>query len=331
MTLDERVVSISAFGFTNRQARFLVTVMQHSGVCLSRQYCAFAGVVRGQKVHNFFSRLLARGFATAFRCPRYGTRIYHLQHKPMYAAIGQAGNRNRRAITLAHALPRLMLLDAVLGSREDEWVGTESDKLARFAVELRIEERHLPALSFDGADGTRTTRFFPDKLPIGLRHENREHIFLYLAKEQLPTAFRIFLRRHAALLQRLPRWTVRVLMPPSFSQAGSLYRGAFLDEYGSPLRPAIVEELRWYFIATASPRGRSPTPDERFERASRAFRAPRFRSLYRAWQVQGDPVLDSTLSHVLKASLDRSVGRLEIVPITRRYDHLSTRGEGAWF
>jgi hypothetical protein len=30
--------------FTERQARFLVTVMLHAGVCVPRQYASFAGV-----------------------------------------------------------------------------------------------------------------------------------------------------------------------------------------------------------------------------------------------------------------------------------------------
>ena len=36
MTFDQRVREIAAKGFTERQARFLVTVMLHSGVCMIR-------------------------------------------------------------------------------------------------------------------------------------------------------------------------------------------------------------------------------------------------------------------------------------------------------
>jgi hypothetical protein len=41
------------FGLTDRQARFLVTVMLHSGVFVGREYAAFAGITHGQKVHDF--------------------------------------------------------------------------------------------------------------------------------------------------------------------------------------------------------------------------------------------------------------------------------------
>src|SRR5690606_28700850 len=60
-----RVAAVAGFGFTERQARFLVTVMVHSGVFLERQYCSFAGISHGQKSHDFVAKLVDRRFATA--------------------------------------------------------------------------------------------------------------------------------------------------------------------------------------------------------------------------------------------------------------------------
>jgi hypothetical protein len=40
----ERAKALVPFGLTERQARFLVTVMLHSGVFVGRQYAAFAGI-----------------------------------------------------------------------------------------------------------------------------------------------------------------------------------------------------------------------------------------------------------------------------------------------
>ena len=65
MTAQERIDAVARLGFTERQARFLVLVMQHSGVCLLRQYTAFAGIVHGQKTRNFFAKLIGR----ASTCP----------------------------------------------------------------------------------------------------------------------------------------------------------------------------------------------------------------------------------------------------------------------
>jgi hypothetical protein len=60
----ERVNVLVPFGLTERQARFLATVMLHSGVFVGRQYAAFAGITYGQKVHDFIEKLRIRGFVT---------------------------------------------------------------------------------------------------------------------------------------------------------------------------------------------------------------------------------------------------------------------------
>jgi hypothetical protein len=52
----ERAKLLAPFGFTERQARFLATVMLHSGVFVGRQYVAFAGITHGQKVRDFIER-----------------------------------------------------------------------------------------------------------------------------------------------------------------------------------------------------------------------------------------------------------------------------------
>ena len=59
----ERAICLEPLGFTERQSRFLATVMVHSGVFLERRYCRFAGIAHGQKSHDFIGRLVDRGFA----------------------------------------------------------------------------------------------------------------------------------------------------------------------------------------------------------------------------------------------------------------------------
>src|SRR5216110_1709550 len=96
---DDRVKAVVEFGFTERQARFLVTVVLHSGVCLLRQYAAFAGIVHGQKTRKFFDTLVSRGYATAYRCRHNRGRVYHVHHKPLYRAIGETDSRHRRPLS----------------------------------------------------------------------------------------------------------------------------------------------------------------------------------------------------------------------------------------
>jgi hypothetical protein len=61
--VTERAPCLQPLDFTERQARFLATVMVHSGVFLDRQYCRFAGITHGQKSHDFIARLLDRQYA----------------------------------------------------------------------------------------------------------------------------------------------------------------------------------------------------------------------------------------------------------------------------
>ena len=72
------------FGFTRRQAAFLDAVLHHSGVCLPRQYAAFAGIAYGHKINRFFERLVSRGFASVCPCLHNRALVYHVQHRPLY-------------------------------------------------------------------------------------------------------------------------------------------------------------------------------------------------------------------------------------------------------
>lgn len=134
MTWEERRRAVQLMGFTERQAGFLVTVMLYAGVCLGRQYCTFGRIAYGQKMHDFFQSLLSRGYATARGCGHNRARLYHVHYKPLYRAIGEPNNRHRRPTTLARAIERLMVLDAVLADSDRTWLATEQDKLGHFTL-----------------------------------------------------------------------------------------------------------------------------------------------------------------------------------------------------
>lgn len=320
MTWEERVKAVADHGFTERQAGFLVTVMLHSGVCLARHYPAFARITQGQKVHDFFQKLVASGYATKRRCGHNTARLYHVHHRPLYAAIGEANNRYRRAAPLSRAVERLMLLDAVLAQRDLQWLATERDKVAYFTLTRRIPEADLPSLTFS-SDAGQTVRRFADKLPIGIGDDGRTYVFLYLATRALPVDFRMFLERHAELLRALPAWCVRVLIPHHLANAASRYRDAFREQVGTPLRPTQLQELRWFFEARRS--GPGKPEDERYDRAKRAFGTPRFQVLYRAWTEHGDRVLDAVVSPTLASAIARENGKFEARVLAHRYLHLA--------
>src|SRR5688500_2490427 len=191
MTRDERLLGLSAMGCTERQADFLATVMLHSGWCLRRHYAAFAGIPHGRKVCDFFEWLLARKYVTAWPCLHYRARAFHVHYKPLYRAIGEENNRNRRPIALARAVERMMLLDAVLADGNRTWLATETEKVGHFVLSHRIPREDLPSLTFRG-EKSETVRYFPDKLPIGLDEDGRTYTFLYLVTQDLPFDFRGF-------------------------------------------------------------------------------------------------------------------------------------------
>lgn len=64
MTHEERVQAIVSFGFTERQARFVVLVLRHGGACVPRKYASLGGIANGgRRCDAFFDRLVRRAYA----------------------------------------------------------------------------------------------------------------------------------------------------------------------------------------------------------------------------------------------------------------------------
>ena len=158
-----RVNLITAFGVTDRQARFLVMVLLHSGVFVGRQYASFAGISHGQKVHDFVEKLVAKRLATATTLgAQQRARVFHVHHKPLYAAIGERDNRHRKPVAIARAIERLMILDGVLGDPNISWLGAERDERRYFIERLgdKLEDVEYTRLVF-GTPTKKTVRYFP--------------------------------------------------------------------------------------------------------------------------------------------------------------------------
>jgi hypothetical protein len=322
VTFEDRVTAVRALTadrLTDRQAGFLVTVMLHSGVCLGRHYCAYANLSYGKKTHAFFQDLIARRFVAIHPCGHGRARLYRVRYKPLWAAIGQPDNRNRKFTSLPRAIERLMLLDAILECRDTRWLAIEDEKVAYFRDTLRVPESALPVLVFRSGESS-TSRYFPDKLPIAAQQADGEHVFLYLVTRWTPVDFRVFLERHADLLRSLRSWVIRLLAPQHFLKAIGAYHSAFREHLATPLRPAVAKELEWYFAARA---GGPPDNSERFDYAADAFRSARFRVLFQRWREHGDSVLGGAVSPALADAIERGDGRFEGHELPRRYVHLS--------
>jgi hypothetical protein len=321
----ERVKSVMEFGFTELQARFLLHVLIYSGAFIERQYRTFTGVTHGQRTKDFLARLVGRGYATAITPGKlHQGRLFHVQYKPLYEAIGEANNRNRRPASKGRFVERLMLLDTVVGDTKHWWLGTERDKVAYFDEGQEGDWRlFYPQLKF-GKRTTKTVRYFPDKLPIGVERDDRRHVFLYLVTRRVPSDFRAFLVRHADLLKVVDEWTIRILVPRRFWNAVGLHRFAIRDTYIERLTPADVEEFDWFCRMR---RGQTSEPDPYLRldlaKAARRFGSARFRAFERAWEQGGKEALWTFQTDGLLEQLRLRRGQIRFVQIPHQYLQLT--------
>jgi hypothetical protein len=312
-------------GLTERHSAFLKTVMLHSGVFVGRQYAAFAGITHGQKVHDFIEKLLIRRFVTPIELGSTGrTRILHVHHKPLYSAIGEPDNRNRRRVRIDRTIERLMILDGVLADRSITWLGSEREKRFYFKRRLSdsLRDDEYPRLVF-GKRPNVTVRYFPDKLPIGYDRDHYRHVFMYLARSASPMDFRVFILRHLELLNALGFWTIRVLFPMSLAGSMEAYTKAAYELLTKPLTPSQAEELIWFLrqpqpLALAG----SVADRTRLQVARRAFRSPRFSAIRRQWIAEGNRAVFLATSPVPCDTLDRRRASVECLELPHAYEHL---------
>jgi hypothetical protein len=321
----DRLTAVMDFGFSEPQARFILHVLVYSGVFIERQYRAFTGIKHGQKTQDFLTDLVGRGYATAITPGKlHRGRLFHVQYKPLYEAIGEANNRNRKPASTGRFVERLMLLDAVLGDTRHWWLGTERDKVAYFDDAFEHDTRiNYPKLTF-GEGRQKIIRYFPDKLPIGIAKGDRRHVFLYLVTRRIPSDFRAFLARHVNLLGSVDEWTIRVLVPMRFWNAVSLHRFAFRDTYITRLTPQEVAEFDWFCRARRGQTTESaPYGCLDLAKAARKFGSARWRPLERVWEQEGESGLRRFQMDFILEKFRLKRGALRFIPIPHQYLQLT--------
>jgi hypothetical protein len=173
-------------------------------------------------VQRFLEGLVARQLArrTTYRLDR--GYVYHLHAWSLYHAVGHPNDRNRLQMSAAAIARRLMLLDIVLSSPAVTWIATEAEKVALFTTRFQVPIHALPRRTLlPEAQTTQTSRYFRDKLPIGLEADSSTLRFVYLSTDASADSFERFLRDHARLLNALPAWTVVIAHPPRFTPPAS--------------------------------------------------------------------------------------------------------------
>lgn len=324
MTFDERAQIVAKKGFTERQARFLTTVMLHAGVCVPRQYARFCGIVHGAKTRKFFAKLVRLQYASMYDCRHNRARIYHVNQRALYAAIGEADCKLRRPLTLNHAIQRLMVLDAIVEDPEMIWLGTAEDKANHLTSLTIITPEDLPHVSIRDGE-RRSVRSFPDRLPIGL-HLSGRGVLVYVVLDPTLNDFRLFLERHSAVLRALPAWTVRVVVPPQFSDLAQRVKQAFFTQLATPaLSPEDIAVVRQRFESVRTqhyPFDFGPT-DHHVENRD-LLAAPKYHVLFSLWKNEGDVALGGLASSAIQDAVQAGVGRIETLELGHRYGHLSS-------
>jgi hypothetical protein len=324
MTNLERTEALADYGFTEREARFLVLVMRHAGLCVKRQYAAFAGIANGgEKCNAFFDKLVRRGFAMSANCVHNRARLYHVHSAPLYHAIGAPDTRYRRTVSARATTERLMRLDAVLTSPDLEWLTTKVEKVEYLASKTTPQPGDLP-LNHSGQNGPDGANQFPGTFPIGV--DPGGHVaLLYLATAPWTDDFRTFLVAHTALLDVAPSWTLRLVFPQQLRRAVDAYQTAVHEELGSPLDAQTINDLSRYFFHRR--RGTDlttlPVVLRRFLIECRpVFAGPRFVHLYRRWLSEDAAALTS-VSPAIANALALGQARVECVVLPHTYEHLS--------
>jgi hypothetical protein len=323
MNFEERVAAVAKFGVTERQARFLTTVMLHSGLCVPRQFATFAGIAYGHKVSRFFDRLATREYAAECGCLHNRAALYHVRHQALYRAIGQPDSRYRRPVSARHAIDRLMRLDAVISSGDYHWLGSEDEKVAFFGLTTRSFPRERLPHTVVNTPPSPRLHLFPDDLPIGVSSGGRVVIVVVLPMSD--GDFRACLQRHADLLRALPGWTLRLVFARDAANRVRDFETTARDELTLQLSPTSFAEFRWYCNerkTTTNTRARSQA-DQRFARAHRTFATPRYELLYRRWVTGGDGVFELVSSTTIAEALERGTGRIESQVLPFSYAHLT--------
>jgi hypothetical protein len=102
------------------------------------------------------------------------------------------------------------------------------------------------------------------------------------------------------------------------------YLHAAREHLATPLHPSVVETLEWLFPERkrlAEPG--APPPEARYLNASSTFRTPRYRALYQQWLDDPRNTLSMAGSPIVADAIDRELGRVECVELSRQYLLLS--------
>jgi hypothetical protein len=318
LTHAERVDALLPFGYTPREAAFITLAALHGGYFLRRQYAQFVSGQDGGTVSQLIEKTLRLNHARASTY-RHKMQLYHLCARPLYEALGQADNRNRRRRAPLSVKNKLMGLDFVLAHRESRFLATEREKLAYFAGDLQIPESCLPAkLYYGGKSDGRTARYFIDKYPIFLSQNpstgDPPVVSFCFIDEGAATLshFDTYLAQYARLFASLPEFRlVYVAASPTPFQAAERAFERLTARWQGPnaasLDPDIRRRLEHFEARQQYETKRFHAFDRarliRFRNEQLEFAGPQQEFLYERWKQSGETAVIEILAPERRVSL----------------------------
>jgi len=157
---ESQLAKLQAFGYTDVEARFLYMAATHSGYFTVGQFLSFAKARYGKRNARFVEKLFALGHASTQRYRRNG-RVYHLDCRQIYVAIGKDYLRRRRKHELRYIRTRLLSLDFILAHADDNYFETAEAKQHYFIEGCKVD----PKL-FSTTDRNQNAITFGDGFPL---------------------------------------------------------------------------------------------------------------------------------------------------------------------
>ena len=288
MTLAEQTNALELFGYTAREASFLVTAALHSGYFVMRQLTPH----RGKVAERFERKMVSYQHASVSRCGS-NTHLFHLRAKSLYRALGQENNRHRRGHSPFHVRAKVMGLDYVLQHPGFRFLPTEEEKLTFFCNERNLSKSLLPTKTYAGK-GSETDRFFVDKYPIRVDPETGNVSFCFIDDGAFSClGFDTWLGQYALLARQMSGVEIVYVSgnPTTFEAA----RKQFEKQFSTVTSGATSADLLAYFelrkdFDGAGFRGRSQAVLDTMKRLRRTFSDTRFDGEYTSWLSGSQPV-----------------------------------------
>lgn len=302
MDKNQQISNLKSFGYTEREATFLAIAALHSGYFLRRQYCAFSGTGFGTPDNALIEKTLELRHVREISL-RYHRKLYSIQSKPLFEALGETDNRNRRLHEPQTIKARLMGLDYVLGKPNACWYPTEDDRVSLFVDDFGIEKQHLPVKRYVSRNGGRQTlRWFVDKPPVFTEPPDKT-VRICFADPGYHTgdAFASFLSDYRPLFARLERFGIIYIAcyAASAHRGQAIFDRSFCTAAASPLDP-VHSDLTQYFEDRYEHemKGLAGFDHERLNRyrdARRQFANRRVDELFALWKEEGAAAMTADL------------------------------------